>query len=193
MSAGTVKAGGVFVEIGADPRKFFSALNKVNKSIGNMGRSLSAGGGKLAAAGIGMAAPIAAAVRQGAAFESTLLNIRASTGATAAQIDQIKASSMAMSQALGVGPTEAAQGMLELLKAGMSLDSVLGGAGKTALEFAKVGEMDVAKAAVVMSANSPSGTGRPPAAPTGICGSRSASSRHSGGNFTTSGYRGRPS
>jgi TP901 family phage tail tape measure protein len=151
MSAGTVKAGGVFVEIGADPRKFFSALNKVNKSIGNMGRSLSAGGGKLAAAGIGMAAPIAAAVRQGAAFESTLLNIRASTGATAAQIDQIKASSMAMSQALGVGPTEAAQGMLELLKAGMSLDSVLGGAGKTALEFAKVGEMDVAQAAVVMS------------------------------------------
>jgi TP901 family phage tail tape measure protein len=151
MSAGAVRAGGVFVEIGADPRRFFSALTKVNKSLGNMGRSLASGGGKLAAAGIGMAAPIAAAVRQGAAFESTLLNIRASTGATSAQIDQIKASSMAMSQALGVGPTEAAQGMLELLKAGMSLDAVLGGAGKTAMEFAKVGEMDVAQAAVVMS------------------------------------------
>lgn len=151
MSAGAVRAGGVFVEIGADPRAFFSALTKVNKSLGNMGRSLASGGGRLAAAGIGMAAPIAAAVQQGAAFESTLLNIRASTGATAAQIDQIKASSMAMSQALGVGPTEAAQGMLELLKAGMSLDSVLGGAGRTALEFAKVGEMDVAQAAVVMS------------------------------------------
>jgi len=151
MSSAAVKAGGVFVEIGADPSKFFSALNKVNKSLGNMGRSLASGGGRLAAAGIGMAAPIAAAVRQGAAFESTLLNIRASTGATAAQIDQIKASSMAMSQALGVGPTEAAQGMLELLKAGMSLDTVLGGAGRTAMEFAKVGEMDVAQAAVVMS------------------------------------------
>ena len=151
MSAGAVKAGGVFVEIGADPRKFFSALTRVNKSIGNMGRSLASGGGRLAAAGIGMAAPIAAAVRQGAAFESTLLNIRASTGATSAQIDQIKASSMAMSQALGVGPTEAAQGMLELLKAGMSLDAVLAGAGQTALEFAKIGDMDVAQAAVVMS------------------------------------------
>jgi TP901 family phage tail tape measure protein len=151
MSAGAVRAGGVFVEIGADPRKFFSALTKVNKSLGNMGRSLVSGGGRLVAAGIGMAAPIAAAVQQGAAFESTLLNIRASTGATSAQIDQIKASSMAMSQALGVGPTEAAQGMLELLKAGMSLDTVLGGAGQTAMEFAKVGEMDVAQAAVVMS------------------------------------------
>jgi TP901 family phage tail tape measure protein len=151
MSAGAVKAGGVFVEIGADPRKFFSALSKVNKSLGNMGRSLASGGGRLAAAGIGMAAPIAAAVRQGAAFESTLLNIRASTGATSGEIDKIKASAMQMSQALGVGPTEAAGGILELLKAGMSLDAVLGGAGKTALEFAKVGEMDVAQAAVVMS------------------------------------------
>jgi TP901 family phage tail tape measure protein len=151
MSAGAVRAGGVFVEIGADPRKFFSTLNKVNKSLGNMGRSLASGGGRLAAAGIGMAAPIAAAVRQGTSFESTLLSIRASTGATVEEIDKIKASAMQMSQALGVGPTEAAQGMLELLKAGMSLESVLGGASKTALEFAKVGDMDVAQAAVVMS------------------------------------------
>jgi TP901 family phage tail tape measure protein len=151
MSSAAVRAGGVFVEIGADPRKFFSALSKVNKSLGNMGRSLASGGGKLAAAGIGMAAPIAAAVRQGAAFESTLLNIRASTGATSAQIDQIKASSMAMSQALGVGPTEAAEGMLALLKAGMELPDVLGGAGKSALEFASVGQVAVGDAAEVLT------------------------------------------
>ena len=151
MSAGAIKAGGVFVEIGADPRKFFSALNRVNKSLGNMGKSLVSGGGRLAAAGIGMAAPIAAAVRQGAAFESTLLNIRASTGATSAQIDQIKASSMAMSKALGVGPTAAAEGMLALLKAGMELPDVLGGAGQSALEFASVGQVAVGDAAEVLT------------------------------------------
>jgi TP901 family phage tail tape measure protein len=141
----------VFVEIGADPRKFFSALNRVNKSLGNMGKSLVSGGGKLAAAGIGMAAPIAAAVRQGAAFESTLLNIRASTGATAGEIDQIKSSAMQMSKALGVGPTEAAKGMLELMKAGVPLETVLNGAGTAALQFAKVAELDGATAATVMS------------------------------------------
>ena len=151
MSAGAVRAGGVFVEIGADPKKFFAALNSVNKSLANMGKGLVSGGGRLAAMGAGMAAPIVAAVGQGARFESTLLNIKASTGATAGEINQIKAASMDMSKALGVGPTAAAQGMLELLKAGMSLESVLGGAGKSALEFAKVGEMDVAQAAVVMS------------------------------------------
>ena len=141
----------MFVEIGADPRAFFSALKRMNKAVANIGTSLSSGGGRLAAAGAGMTAPLVAAVRQGAAFESTMLAIKASTGATSGEIDKIKASAMQMSQALGVGPTEAAQGMLELLKAGMSLDSVLSGAGKTAMEFAKVGEMDVAQAAVVMS------------------------------------------
>jgi TP901 family phage tail tape measure protein len=150
MSA-AIKAGGVFVEIGADPRQFFKGLNKVNKSLANMGKSMVAGGGRLAAAGLGMAAPIAAAVRQGAAFESTLLNIKASTNETAGNIDRVRASAMQMSKALGVGPTEAAQGMLELLKAGVPLEEVLNGVGKTAMEFAKVGDMDVAQAAVVMS------------------------------------------
>jgi TP901 family phage tail tape measure protein len=151
MSAGAVKAGGVFVEIGADPRKFFSALTKVNKSLGSMGQSLVSGGGRLAAAGIGMAAPIAAAVRQGATFESTLLNIRASTGVTAGEIDKIKASAMDMSKALGVGPTAAAEGMLALLKAGMELPDVLGGAGKSAMEFASVGQIAVGDAAEVLT------------------------------------------
>lgn len=150
-SAGGIRMGGVYVEIGADPAAFFSAIGRVNKALGKLGRSMVSGGGKLSAVGLGMAAPIAAAVRQGAKFESVLLGIRASTGATVAEVDKVKAAAMGMSQALGVGPTAAAQGMLELLKAGMSLDAVLAGAGQSAIEFAKVGEMDVAQAAVVMS------------------------------------------
>lgn len=151
MAASGIRMGGVFVEIGARANQFFSTLNTVNKEIGKIGRSMTSVGTRMAGVGVGMAAPIAAAVRQGAQFESTLLNIKASTGATAAEVDQIKAAAMGMSQALGVGPTEASQGMLELLKAGMKLEAVLGGAGQAAIEFAKVGEMDVAKAAVVMS------------------------------------------
>ena len=57
---------------------------------------------------------------------------------------------MAMSQAMGIGPTEAAAGFLELLKAGMSLEDVLGGAGKAAIAFAKVGGLSVADAAVFL-------------------------------------------
>lgn len=151
MSSGAVRAGKVYVEIGADPKAFFRALNQVNRSIGQMGQNLISGGTKMAAFGVGMAAPIVAAVRQGVAFESTLLNIRASTNATAGEIDKIKTAAMDMSQALGVGPTEAAQGMLELLKAGVPLETVLNGAGRAALEFSKVAGLDGAVAATVMS------------------------------------------
>lgn len=151
MSAGKVKAGQVFVEIGADPRAFFAALNKINRQIGAVGRSIASAGAKLGAIGAGVAAPFAAAAVAGSRFEDTLLAVRASTGATATQLEAVKAAAMATSAELGVGPTQATQGFLELLKAGMSLEDVLGGAGRTALQFAKVGQMDVAAAAVVMA------------------------------------------
>lgn len=151
MSASRVRAGQVFVEIGADPRKFFATLGKLNKAMGQIGRNVASVGTRMAGIGAGMAAPIIASVNAGTRFENVLLGIRASTGATQDQIDRIKTASMAMSQALGVGPTEAAAGMLELLKAGMSVEAVLGGAGQAALQFAKVGNMDVGTAAVVMA------------------------------------------
>jgi TP901 family phage tail tape measure protein len=151
MSASRVRAGQVFVEIGADPRKFFAGIGKLNKAMGAIGRNMTSVGTRMAGVGAGMAAPIVASIAAGTRFENVLLGIRASTGATQEQIDRIKASSMAMSQALGVGPTEAAAGMLELLKAGMSVEAVLGGAGQAALQFAKVGNMNVGEAAVVMA------------------------------------------
>lgn len=146
-----VRGGQVFVEIGADPRKFFAALTKLNGQIGKIGRSMASVGAKLSAFGTMAAAPFAAAAVAGSRFESTLLAVKASTNATAAELAAVKAAAMGTSEALGVGPTEATQGFLELLKAGMSLDDVLGGAGQTALQFAKVGQMDVAAAAVVMA------------------------------------------
>ena len=143
--------GGVYVEIGADPRKFFSAMQKTNKALAAMGKSLSSAGGKMMGMGAAALAPFAASVRSGAAYESTLLNIRASTGATAAEMEKLRSASMTMSAAMGKGPTEIAGSFLELLKAGMSVEQVLGGAGKAAIEFATVGQMDVATAAVTMS------------------------------------------
>jgi TP901 family phage tail tape measure protein len=95
--------------------------------------------------------PFAAAVRSGAEYETTLLSIQASAGATQQQLQALRAASMEMSAAMGVGPQQVASSFLELLKAGMSVEQVLGGAGQAAIEFAAVGQMDVAAAAVVMA------------------------------------------
>ena len=151
MGAGRVRQGQVYVEIGADPAKFFAALNRVNKRIAGLGRELSNVGAGITGAGLALAAPFVAGVAAASRFQDTMLAVQASTGATAGQLDAVRAASMQMSAALSVGPAEAAAAMLELLKAGMSLDAVLGGAGQAAIQFAKVGQMDVAKAAVVMS------------------------------------------
>ena len=151
MSAGRVRQGGVFVEIGADARKFFATLNKVNAQVGKLGSAMAGVGSRMMAAGAGMAAPLVAAGVAGSRFQDVLLNVQASTGATVAELDAVRKAAMAMSQSLGVGPTEAASGFLELLKAGMSVEQVLGGAGKAAIAFAKVGQMAVADAAVVMA------------------------------------------
>jgi TP901 family phage tail tape measure protein len=150
-NAGAIKGGGVFVEIGADPRKFFATLNKVNKAMGDMGRSLAGAGAKIGGIGVATLAPFAAAVREGSAYQSTLLNIQASAGVTAQELDRLKTASMQMSQAMGVGPTQIANSFLELLKAGMTVEQVLAGAGQAAIEFATVGQMDVAEAGVVMA------------------------------------------
>lgn len=150
-SASGIRMGKVFVEIGADPAKFFAALQGVQKSIGRIGSAMQSLGTKMVGIGTAFAAPLAGAIVAGSKFEDVLLNMRASTGASAEQLNALKASAMQMSQALGVGPTEAAQGFLELLKAGMSVEQVLGGAGQAAIQFAKVGDMAVADAAVVMA------------------------------------------
>jgi TP901 family phage tail tape measure protein len=143
--------GRAYVEIGADSRKFFGALSKVNGAIKNMGASIASAGAKLTAAGLSAAAPFAASIRSGAAYQDQLLGIKASTGATAEQLQAVDAAAMKMSKSMSIGPTAIAQSFLALLKAGMPLEKVLGGAGEAAIQFAKVGNLEFTQAAEVMS------------------------------------------
>jgi len=80
MSAGAVRAGGVFVEIGAEPRKFFSALGKVNGQIGKLGDSMSSAGTKMAAIGAGVVGPIFASAMAFANVGSALYDMSKRTG-----------------------------------------------------------------------------------------------------------------
>jgi len=151
MSASAIRMGRAYVEIGADSRKFFGQLSKVNGAIKNMGASIASAGAKLTAAGLSASAPFAASIRSGAAYQDQLLGIKASTGATADQIKTVDEAAMQMSRDMGLGPKAIAESFLALLKAGMPLEKVLGGAGEAALHFAKVGSLEFTQAAEVMS------------------------------------------
>lgn len=150
-SASGIRMGKVFVEIGADPSKAIAAFANLEKQVGKIGKSMTSVGARLTAMGTAAMAPFAGAVVAGGRYQDVLNNIQASTGVTADQLGRLRAASMQMSDAMGQGPTAVASSFLELLKAGMSVEQVLGGAGQAAIEFAAVGQMQVADAAVVMA------------------------------------------
>jgi TP901 family phage tail tape measure protein len=151
MSSSSIRAGGVAIEIGADVRKVFAALNAVQARLNSFGQAMAGVGVKIAGLGTAASVPFAAAIRSGAGFESTLLAIKASAGVTEAELDRIRSVSLDMSKAMAMGPAEVATSFLELLKSGMKLEDVLGGAGKVAVQFAKVGSMELGPAAVALS------------------------------------------
>lgn len=139
------------------------ALAKEYDFAGKQARQLQSAVMGLAGAGqsaglalsIGVTAPLTAAaalsVKQIADVEDALANLKAAAQPTAEQLEQIKEASTAMSRELGVGVQNVISAETELLKAGMSLEDTLGGATQAAVQFAKVGEMDVANAAVVLT------------------------------------------
>lgn len=123
------------------------ALQSAGKSLKSAGDAMQSWGTKGMVAGAALATPLVAAVVAGAKFEDTLLDIRGSTGATADDMAKIEAAALGMR----AGPASAAQSFLELLKAGMGLQDVLGGAGEVAIAFGKVGKMAAGESAVVLA------------------------------------------
>jgi len=146
-----IPAGRAFVELFVKNASLMRGLRDAKQRLESFASTASLVGGSMMAAGAGLAAPLMASMNAFGGFQDRMLGIAASTGATAEQLKAIQAASMGMSEALGIGPTAAAGGMLELLKAGMDLETVLSGAGQSAIEFSKIAEMDVAASAVVMS------------------------------------------
>ncbi|GGL18271.1 phage tail tape measure protein [Deinococcus radiotolerans] len=76
------------------------------------------------------------AITSGAAFEEQLVNIKALTQPTAAELTQLKDAAMNLGTDLGVGPKDAALAILELNKAGLSASEAIGGGLAGALNLA---------------------------------------------------------
>ena len=95
-----------------------------------MGTSMQMAG----AAGIGFGA--FNAVQNYSDFTAQLSQIKALTDLDAQTMEQVKAKAMELGDATTFSSTEAAQGMTELLKAGVSVKDVLGDASEAALNLA---------------------------------------------------------
>lgn len=127
-SAGGIRMGKVFVEIGADSSKFFAAVEGINGQVGKIGASMSKVGSQMMTAGAAIAAPIGLATRQFAKFDDAIRATAAVTGSLGPQ--GAAAFAMLNDKARELGATtsftavEVANLMTELGRAGFKPDEI---------------------------------------------------------------------
>lgn len=107
-----------------------------------------------AALSAGVTAPVAGlgglAVKEFMTLEQAMANLSAAGNVTGAQLGRVKESVKELSMETGVAPEKVAQIFSELIKAGASVEQVLGGLGRQAVQFAQVSGMETAQASVIL-------------------------------------------
>lgn len=113
-------------------------------SAGSIGQALSVAGA-VGAAGLGLAA------KSAMDFESQLSSIKAVSGATSDEMAKLGDLAEEMGAKTKYSSVEAAQGIEELIKAGVSVTDIIGGGLEGALSLAVAGELELADAAEIAS------------------------------------------
>lgn len=119
--------------------------------LDNASMALQATGTAITAGGAGIAYGLGSAVKSAASFEQQMSTIKALTGATGPEMMKISTLATDMGQATKFSSVEAGKGIEELLKAGVSLQAVMGGGLKGALDLAVSGGLELAEAAEIAS------------------------------------------
>lgn len=122
-----------------------SSFQRAGNNMTSIGKTMSTAI-SLPIAGIG-----AAALKAGMDFEAGMSSIKALTGASSEEMVKLHDLALKMGQDTKYSATEAAKGLEELLKAGMSTEQVMNGGLNAALSLATAGELELADAAEIMS------------------------------------------
>ena len=117
-------------------------LAQKQEAIQGLGRGMFAIGA-VAAAGVALA------VKAYAEFDQAMSSVQAATHASASEMQQLRAAAIDAGATTVYTAKEAAQGIEELAKAGVSTKEILGGGLMGALDLASAGELEVADAAQI--------------------------------------------
>ncbi|HOG47790.1 MAG TPA: phage tail tape measure protein, partial [Anaerolineae bacterium] len=163
----STEVGKLYVQFDADGRPYIQGLQQIDARTKAFQRDQQTAFGKLGTAikhklGLGMAAGAAAVVAGGtlitksliktaASYEYEMSRIKAVTNATTAEMKALDAIALKLGKDTVFSANEAAQGINELAKAGVSVADILGGGISGTLALAAAGELEVAAAAEVAS------------------------------------------
>lgn len=118
-------------------------------SVDAAGRKLTSAGRQMIGFGTALTSGFVLAVKSAADFEKEISAIQAVTASTDEQVNVLRESALELGSKGPFGPTEVAQGFLELAKAGLSAQEVIEGAGTATINLAKAGDLPIARAAEI--------------------------------------------
>jgi TP901 family phage tail tape measure protein len=121
-----------------------NSAKKVSKDINAIHNAALALGGA-------MVIGVGAAVTQAANFEQKMADVKAVSGATASEMDQLGDIAKEMGMKTAFSATEAAGGIEELIKAGLTVEQVINGGLEASLNLAVAGNLQLAEAAEIAS------------------------------------------
>ena len=130
-------------------------LNAIGQRAQEVGQRMQAVGQELAmsfgAATLAIGGALGIATKKSMDFEAQLSSIKSVSGATGQQMEQLKQLAIEMGAKTKYSGLEAAQGIEELIKAGVSLEDIMKGGLEGALSLATAGELELAEAAEIAS------------------------------------------
>lgn len=148
----------IVVRLMADTSQYETALAKAGKSTEELAGGLEKSGSKtgivtkgITAAGLAVAAFGVASVKMAADFDEQMSTVQANSGATTAQLGQLREAALQAGASTVYTASESAGAINDLAKAGMSVSDILSGGLTASLNLAAAGQMDVGNAAEYMS------------------------------------------
>lgn len=124
-------------------------VSSYTRSMRTAARSTSQVANAGAVVGTALVAGFAVAAASAAKFDKALSNVRAVSGASRKEMEQLRAAALEAGKTTSFTATEAANAEAELARAGVSVANITGGALKGALALAASGQVDLTEAAVV--------------------------------------------
>ena len=148
----------IVIRLMADTASYEAAMNSagstaktVASGMENTGRKSALIASGMTAAGLAVAAFGVAAVKMAADFDQKMSTVQANTGATSAQLDQLRAAAIEAGASTVYSASDSADAINDLGKAGMSVTDILTGGLSGALNLAASDGMAVGDAAEYMA------------------------------------------
>jgi len=122
------------------------ATQSAAQKLAGQGAAMTNLGHTLLLFGTAVAAGVTLAVKSFADFDAKMSQVKTLSSATSGEMDQLASAAENLGQKIGISANQAADAELELVKAGISVNDILGGALKGSLQLAAAGQIDVAQA-----------------------------------------------